>query len=175
MSAKIHAWRHINVCALENGFLNEIKVKEGQAVKEGDLMFKIVPLRDQANPEAELANVTAPFDGIVGRRHRQQGSLLKEGDILTTLSDIRVMWVFFNVPDKQYLEYMADRAKYEKDKIELVLANHHKFPQTGKIGAIEAQIQQGDRERRLPRGFSEPRPPAASWSDRHRPGPPKAA
>ncbi len=40
---QIHSQRHINVCALENGYLSEIKVKEGQAVKKGDLMFKIVP------------------------------------------------------------------------------------------------------------------------------------
>ena len=36
-----------------------------------------------------------------------QGSLVKEGDILTTLSDNSVMWVYFNVPEKAYLEYMA--------------------------------------------------------------------
>ena len=40
---QIHSQHHINVCALENGYLSEIKVREGQAVKKGDLMFKIVP------------------------------------------------------------------------------------------------------------------------------------
>src|SRR5262245_13705423 len=29
---QIHSQRHINVCALENGYLEEIAVKEGQAV-----------------------------------------------------------------------------------------------------------------------------------------------
>jgi membrane fusion protein, multidrug efflux system len=138
---QIHARRHIDVCALEKGYLNEIKVKEGQAVKEGDLMFKIVPTLNKAKPDAESANVIAPFDGIVDRQRQQLGSLVKEGDILTTLSDISVMWVYFNVPEKQYLEYMAAREQHEKeDKIELVLANHNKFPQTGTIGAIEAQF-----------------------------------
>jgi membrane fusion protein, multidrug efflux system len=139
---KIHARQHINVCALENGYLSEIHVKEGQVMKKGDLMFKIAPLRDQADPILVLANVTAPFDGIIGRLHQQQGSLLKEGDTLTTLSDTSAMWVYFNVPDNQYLEYLANGAKDEEDSIELELANHHKFPQTGKIGAIEAQINE---------------------------------
>ncbi len=40
---QIHSQRHIDVCALKNGYLNEINVKEGQAVKKGDVMFKIVP------------------------------------------------------------------------------------------------------------------------------------
>ena len=81
-----------------------------------------------------FTNVRAPFDGIVDRLHEQLGSLIKEGDILTTLSDNSVMWVYFNVPEKQYLEYMASPKQDKEDqKIELELANHDKFPQPGTI------------------------------------------
>ncbi len=52
---QIHSQRHINVRALVNGYLSEIKVREGQAVKKGDLMFKIVPTLNQAKLDAELA------------------------------------------------------------------------------------------------------------------------
>ena len=189
---QIHSQRHINVRALENGHLDEIKVREGQAVKKGDLMFLIKPSVNQAKLDAELAEVkiaqlefnsvkklfenravsetemamhraklekaqakaklagaeldptrvVAPFDGILDRLHEQVGSFVKQGDILTTLSDNRVMWVYFNVPEKQYLEYMANRPQHEEDKIELVLANQTKFPQPGKLGAIEAQFNE---------------------------------
>src|SRR5262249_20494641 len=54
---QIHSQRHINVRALENGYLNEIKVREGQAVKKGDLMFQIVPIVNQAKLDAERAEV----------------------------------------------------------------------------------------------------------------------
>jgi membrane fusion protein (multidrug efflux system) len=188
---QIHSQRHINVRALEGGYLEAISVKEGQAVKKGDLMFKIIPILYQAklnaeNAEAQLAqlefkytkslfekkvvsqnevallqakqakaqakadlaaaelnftNVRAPFDGIVDRLHEQLGSLIKEGDILTTLSDNSLMWVYFNVPEARYLEYMAVVGKHEEDRqIELVLANGTKFNQMGKIGAIEAKF-----------------------------------
>src|SRR5579863_5901030 len=40
----IQSQRHIEVCALANGYLEEIALKEGQAVKEGAVMFKIVPI-----------------------------------------------------------------------------------------------------------------------------------
>ena len=98
-----------------------------------------------AEAELNFTKVKAPFDGIVDRLHEQLGSLVKEGDILTTLSDNSVMWVYFNVPEKQYLEYMANRKQHEaEDRIELVLANQDKFPQPGKIGdddgAIEGQF-----------------------------------
>ena len=69
------------------------------------------------------------------------GSLINEGDLLTTLSDNSVMWVYFNVPEVPYLEYMAlPQQEREDQKIELKLANQSIFPQTGKIGAIEAKF-----------------------------------
>ncbi len=188
---QIHSRRHINVCALESGYLEEIRVNEGQSVKKGDVMFQILPTLYQAKLDAELAEaklaelelnnasrllkdnvvssnevalyqaklakakakaqlaeaelnfatVKAPFDGIVDRLHEQLGSLINEGDVLTTLSDNRVMWVYFNVPEARYLEYMAT-AKEEDDgaEIELVLADGSKFTHPGKIGAIEAKF-----------------------------------
>src|SRR5215471_16684813 len=40
---QIHSQRHINVRALVDGYLKEILVKEGQAVKRGVVMFEILP------------------------------------------------------------------------------------------------------------------------------------
>src|SRR5262245_26276438 len=188
---QIHSRRHIKVRAMVSGYIKEIGVSEGQAVKKGDLMFKIVPILYKAKLDAELAearlaelelnntkrlfkdrvvsqnevalfeaklakakakaklaepefnftDVRAPFDGIVDRQHEQLGSLIKENDALTTLSDNSVMWVYFNVPETRYLDYMAGTSpEKESEKIELVLANGNKFQQSGKIGAIEAQF-----------------------------------
>ena len=188
---QIHSRRHINVRALQSGFLEAIPIKEGQAVKAGDLLFKIVPVLfkarlaaevaerdlaqlelnnttrlaerqgvsqqevllykarlakaqakvDLAEAELNFATVRAPFDGIVDRLLENQGSLIKEGDILTTLSDNSVMWVYFNVPERRYLQYMSELAQSKDSaQIDLMLANGNKFPQTGKIGAIEANF-----------------------------------
>ena len=130
-----------------------------------------------AEAELNFTIVRAPFDGIIDRLHEQQGSLVKEGDILTTLSDNSVMWVYFNVPEARYLEYKAGARKPGKDEsqiaIELVLANGSKFPDTpANVVADRGQIQQRDREHPLPRGFSEPGRPAASRPDRQRVDPP---
>lgn len=188
---QIHSQRHIKVRALQDGYLEMILVKEGQAVKKGNLMYKVLPVLYKAKWDAESAEarlaqlklnntkrlfeqkvvssqevalyeaklaraqakaklaeaefnftmVKAPFDGIVDRLHEQLGSLIKEKDILTTLSDNSLMWVYFNVPEKDYLKYMAMPAQEkERQRIELVLANGSKFKQHGKIGAIEAQF-----------------------------------
>ena len=52
---QIRSQRHIEVRALEDGYLEEILVKEGQAVKKGDLMFKIKPTLYKAKLDAEMA------------------------------------------------------------------------------------------------------------------------
>jgi membrane fusion protein (multidrug efflux system) len=188
---QIHSQRHIKVKALEQGYLEAIPVKEGQAVKEHDVLFKVKPVlyqakfdsenaearvaemefnytkklsddhvvsknevalhkaklakaqakADLAKAELDFATVKAPFDGIIDRLHHQQGSLVQEGDVLTTMSDNSVMWVYFNVPEARYLEYMAALKEKKTDmQIELVLANGEKFDQPGKIGAIEADF-----------------------------------
>jgi membrane fusion protein (multidrug efflux system) len=158
---QIHSQRHIKVRALQSGYLKEILVKEGQSVKQGDVMFRILPTIYRAKYDAELAEaqlaeiefnntkklyeqkvvsiqevalhqaklakaqakaelakaewnfteVKAPFDGIVDQLNEQLGSLIKERDILTTLSDNSVMWVYFNVPESRYFEYKALESK----------------------------------------------------------------
>jgi membrane fusion protein (multidrug efflux system) len=52
------------------------------------------------------------------------------------------MWVYFNVPEAQYLQYKTELDSNHADhlKIELKLANNKIFPQPGKIGAIEADF-----------------------------------
>jgi membrane fusion protein (multidrug efflux system) len=178
------------------GYLERIEVKEGQQVKQGQLMFKIQPTLYQAKldadkAEANLANIKyqmqqqlhdktvggkpvvspiavqmagaeykkaeaqvalaqtevsftdikAPYDGIIDRLYEMQGSLIDEGDMLTTLSDNDVMWVYFNVPEARYLEYMqAEQSERESNTIELQLANGETFKYPGKIAAIEGQF-----------------------------------
>ena len=60
------------------------------------------------------------------------------------MSDNSVVWVYFNVPEARYLEYMAGPGRdKEAPRIELVLANGSKFPKAGKIGAVEAVFNNG--------------------------------
>lgn len=196
---QIHSCKHIEVRALNRGYLEAIYIKEGQAVEKNAPLFKILAILYQARldtdiaearriqieldnaralnvkgivspqevalKEAELAkanakvalaraelnftNITAPFSGIVDRQRSQLGSLIEEGEVLTTLSDNSLMWVYFNVPEARYLEYKQDLDKgdqAERLQIELRLANGHIFPAQGKLdpgkghGAIEADF-----------------------------------
>jgi membrane fusion protein, multidrug efflux system len=101
----------------------------------------------EATAKAELAAaelgfsmIKAPFDGIIDRLMHQQGSLVQEGEILTTLSDNSLMWVYFNVPEKDYLKYMTELKDRDDLKIELKLANGEIYNHPGKRGPIEADF-----------------------------------
>ncbi len=123
------------------------QLAEDKVVSTNELSLKKAEM-DEAQAQADFAaaelkftDVIAPFDGIVDRLLKREGSLVKEGDVLTTLADNSTMWVYFNVPEKYYLHYMASKKQREaEDKIELVLADGDTFPQPGKIGAIEADF-----------------------------------
>ena len=113
---------------------NEVQLLEAK-------LLKATATVKMAAAELELATVNAPFDGIVGRLNHQQGSLVLEGETLTTLSDNSVMWVYFNVSEARYLEFMADQSQHKENlQIELLLNNGKKFEQVGKLGTIETDF-----------------------------------
>ena len=77
------------------------------ALKKAELA-KMKAKVDLVKAEMGFTRITAPFDGIVDRQLKQQGSLIDEGDVLTTFSDNSKMWVYFNVPEAQYLAYVTE-------------------------------------------------------------------
>lgn len=102
---------------------------------------------DKAQAELALANVhlgftelRAPFDGIMDRLHVREGSLVDEGELLTTLTDNSEMWVYFNVPESEYLDYMGSKEKNEKMKVKLQMANGKIFDYPGIVETIESEF-----------------------------------
>ncbi|MEO6282009.1 MAG: efflux RND transporter periplasmic adaptor subunit [Dyadobacter sp.] len=188
--SQIHAVSHIELRALEKGYLQKIYVDEGQFIKKGQLMFKIMPMLyeaeqqksqaevnfaeieyrntksladsnvvsknelalakaklDKAKAELGLATthlgfteIRAPFDGMMDHFQVRLGSLLDEGDLLTTMSDNSEMWVYFNVPEAEYLDYKANESKGGMLNVNLRMANNKLFPYPGVVETIEADF-----------------------------------
>lgn len=189
--SQIRSIQNIEIRAQEKGFLQNIYVDEGQPVKAGQLLFRIMPklyeaelLKAQAEArvsEIELLNtqilfnknvvskndlemaqakfehakaevalaklhlsfteIRAPFSGTIDRIPRKLGSLIDEGELLTSLSDNRHVFAYFNVSELEYLDYKAT-AKNAGDKIKvgLLLANNKLFPYEGVVETIESEF-----------------------------------
>lgn len=58
--SQIHSIRHIELRALERGYLKSISVDEGQHVKKGQAMFQIMPNIYQAELQKLKPNLTLP-------------------------------------------------------------------------------------------------------------------
>lgn len=94
----------------------------------------------QAKLNLSFAQVKAPFDGIINRIPYKSGSLVKEGDLLTSISNNNEMFVYFNVSEVDYLEYIsADSVKIEKE-VSLTLANGTPYPYKGTIETTESEF-----------------------------------
>lgn len=187
---QIEATQHIELRALERGYLEKIFVDEGQHVKKGQIMFRIMPAvyeaeLQKAQAETHLAEleylntksladssivsqnefalskaefakakanlnlaqvhlnfteIRAPFDGIMGRFHVRVGSLLEEGELLTTLSDNSKMWSYFNVPEAEYLDLVTSKSLESLPEVKLQMANNREFSSPGIIETIEADF-----------------------------------
>ncbi|MBU3714930.1 MAG: efflux RND transporter periplasmic adaptor subunit [Ferruginibacter sp.] len=188
--AQIHSASHIELRSQEKGYLQNIYVDEGQFVKKGQLMFKIMPAiyeaevekaraemnfaqieynntkslsdnnvvsrnelalskakLDQAKAELSLAQthlsfteIHAPFDGFMDHLFKRLGSLIDEGELLTTLSDNSKMWVYFNVPEAEYLDYIKKAKTDSAKKVQLQMANNELFDFPGIVETIEADF-----------------------------------
>jgi len=94
--------------------------------------------RELAQTHMRLTEIRAPFTGLMDRFVVRLGSLIEEGDLLTTLSDNRKLWIYFNVPEAEYLDYKSnpDQAM----NVAFKMANDKIFDQEGKVETIEADF-----------------------------------
>lgn len=102
---------------------------------------------DKAKAELELAKVhlgftqiKAPFDGLIDKFHVRLGSLLEEGELLTSLSDNSEMWVYYNVAEAEYLDYKSRVHGDSLFQVKLMMANNHLFEHPGVVTTIEADF-----------------------------------
>jgi RND family efflux transporter, MFP subunit len=91
------------------------------------------------NTHLQFTEIRAPFSGIVGKLHVRKGSLVDDGELITELSDNSKMWVYFNVPEAEYLNQMSDH-KNEPLHVRLKMANGKEFSQDGIVETIESDF-----------------------------------
>lgn len=102
---------------------------------------------DKANAELKLARlhlsfteIRAPFDGTIDRIPLKLGSLVDEGELLTSLSDNSQMFAYFNVSEPEYLEYETHIRNRGSNQVNLLLANNTTLPYPGDVETIESEF-----------------------------------
>jgi RND family efflux transporter MFP subunit len=90
--------------------------------------------------QLSFARIKAPFSGYINRIPNKVGSLIDEGELLTTISNNDQMLVYFNVSEKEYLDYIADAGDQQPREVELILANDQPYAYKGKVETAESEI-----------------------------------
>ena len=87
--------------------------------------------------------IRAPFDGVIDRIPLKMGSLVEEGTLLTTVSDLHEVYAYFNVGEGEYLQYLKAKQQYpdrHSDSVRLTLADNSLYPQAGHIETTESEF-----------------------------------
>lgn len=102
---------------------------------------------DEAKAEMQLAKlhlslteIRAPYDGVIDRIPLKLGALVDEGALLTTLSDNKSVYAYFNVPETEYLSYKSQADTGNMKAVSLVLANGDLHKHGGVVETIEGQF-----------------------------------
>ncbi|MES2518390.1 MAG: efflux RND transporter periplasmic adaptor subunit [Bacteroidota bacterium] len=86
--------------------------------------------------------IKAPFNGIVNRIPNKIGSLIEDGTLLTNISNNGEVFAYFDVSEKEYLNYISnfkENAQQSKN-VTLILANGEEHPFKGKVETTEGEI-----------------------------------
>lgn len=130
----------------------EIEYKNTKSLADSNIVSKnqlaMAKARlNKAKAELQLAKthlgfteIRAPFDGIIDKFHVRLGSLIDEGDLLTSLSDNSKLWVYFNVPEAEYLSFRETNANNKYPKVQFQMANSEIFNHDGVIETIQADF-----------------------------------
>jgi membrane fusion protein (multidrug efflux system) len=87
-----------------------------------------------------LTEIRAPFDGITDRIRFKLGSLIDEGSLLTTLSDNKNVYAYFNVSENEYLDYKSMAGSDKNKTVSLMLANGQEHKYKGTIETVEGEF-----------------------------------
>jgi membrane fusion protein (multidrug efflux system) len=96
----------------------------------------------KAQINLSYTSIRAPFDGVIDRIPHRLGSLITEGTLLTSVSDIHAMHVYFKVSEKEYLSYVKNKKSnnQRQEPATLVLADGSVYKHLGKIETMEGEF-----------------------------------
>ena len=101
----------------------------------------------QNHAEARLSYtlIKAPFSGVINRIPFKVGSLINEGTLMTSVSDLQSVYVYFNVSESDYLEYIKTSEENPNDvnkAVKLILADGSYYHEQGTIETMDGEFEE---------------------------------
>lgn len=96
--------------------------------------------RKAINQQISFTTIRAPFDGTVDRIPFKEGSLVENGSLLTTVSQLDDVYAYFSIPENTYFQMMEDKTLHTQGDIKLVLPNGMVYDQKGELRTADGEI-----------------------------------
>lgn len=99
---------------------------------------------NQSRTKLSQTLIRAPFNGRIDRILLKTGSLLSEGALITTISDLNALNVYFDISEAEYLNLASDsnfNSNSFKNEVKLILANGQEYPYTGMAQIVESEFE----------------------------------
>lgn len=93
-----------------------------------------------AQLQLSLTEIKTPFSGVIGRIPNKVGSLIDDGTLLTKLSNNQEVFAYFNVSEKEYLDFTAQNEVGKRRNVSLLLANNSLYKHSGVIETIDSEF-----------------------------------
>jgi membrane fusion protein, multidrug efflux system len=87
-----------------------------------------------------FTNITSPFDGVIDRIPYKEGSVINDGTLLTTVSNLSEVYAYFSIPENLYFELITNNKLGAQQKIELILPNGVTYNYNGTLQTAEGEI-----------------------------------
>ena len=127
---------------VEKNIVSKSELDLAQA-KWGALQAKIEEAKaHEASAQLSLSftQIKAPFSGIINRIPKKVGSLIEGGTLLTIISNNNEVFAYFNLSEREYLEF-ARRNDADKNKeVLLMMADHQIHNHKGTIETVESEV-----------------------------------
>ncbi len=99
---------------------------------------------NQTKTKLSQTLIRAPFNGRIDRILLKMGSLLEEGSLITSISDLSALNVYFDISESEYLTLASDSnfsSNSFNQEVKLILANGQEYPHTGTAQIVESEFE----------------------------------
>jgi len=122
----------------------DLEVAEAQLSAADSRIKEAKSQLQHAKTQLSYTIVRAPFSGRIDRIPLKEGSLLDEGTLLTSISDLSKVYAYFDISEQEYLSIVANDSVRTADPrmpVKLTLANDRVYPYEGKAEFAENEFE----------------------------------
>jgi membrane fusion protein, multidrug efflux system len=147
---------------------NDLKTQQADQANVASAQAAIASAQaqvDAAQLNVGFTKVRSLVDGVAGQATLQVGNLVNTGSVLTSVSQLNPIKVYFYISEQEYLALSAQAKSQGKADLlssgnaiplKLTLANNKVYPQTGHIIFVDRAVSAQTGSIRLAAGFPNP-------------------